>query len=40
MEMKKDKTWLILPLIAYTKNANGERELTFGWLTEIYFIRF
>jgi hypothetical protein len=38
--MKKDKSWFILPMIAYTKYANGEKEIMFGWLTEIYFIRF
>lgn len=38
--MKKDKSWFILPIIAYTKYANGEKELMFGWLTEIFFIRF
>jgi hypothetical protein len=37
---EKDKSWLILPLIAYTKNANGEKEIMFGWLTEVFYIRF
>lgn len=38
--MKEDKTWLILPMIAFSKNADGTREISFGWLAKTYWIKF
>ena len=38
--MKKDKAWMILPMLAYTKYINGDREITIGWLRKCYWIKF
>ena len=38
--MKQDKTWLLLPMIAYTKYQNGNKEFSFGWLSKIFWIKF
>jgi hypothetical protein len=38
--MKKDKTYLLLPMIAYTKKVNGKKEITIGWLTKLYWFEF
>ncbi len=38
--MKEDKAWLILPLLAYTKCSNGNKEISFGWLRKTFFIKF
>ena len=35
-----DKSWLIFPMLAYTKYANGDKELSIGWLTRTYWIKF
>lgn len=32
-------SWLILPLIAYTKNADGTKEISFGWLNKTYWLK-
>lgn len=32
-------SWLILPLVAYTKNVDGSKELSIGWLTKIYWLK-
>ncbi len=34
--MKKNKTWLILPMIAFSKLANGKMQIDFGWITYIF----
>ena len=39
-EMKRDKSWLILPMISFTKFADGTKEISFGWLTKSYWIKF
>ena len=33
MENNTDKSYLILPLLAYTKHEDGTKEITIGWLT-------
>jgi hypothetical protein len=38
--MRKDKTWLILPMLAFSANADGTKEVSFGWLTKAYWIKF
>ena len=38
--MKEDKSWLILPMLAYTKYGNGTHEISFGWLTRTWWIKF
>lgn len=38
--MKKDKAWLIFPLLAFTLYADGTREISFGWLRKTYWIKF
>lgn len=42
MEDKKDKgkSWLILPLLAFSINEDGTKELSFGWLSNTWWIRF
>ncbi len=37
---RKDKTWLILPLLAFSVNADGTKEVSFGWLTKTYWVKF
>jgi uncharacterized protein (TIGR02145 family) len=39
-EMKKDKGWLILPMIALISHADGTKEVSFGWLNRTYWIKF
>jgi len=36
--MKKNKTWLILPMIAFSKLSNGKIQIDLGWITYIYCI--
>lgn len=38
--MKKGRHWLILPMIVFIKYVNGTREITVGWLTKTYSIKF
>jgi hypothetical protein len=38
--MKQGKAWLILPILAYTIYENGDKEITIGWLTRTYSVRF
>ena len=38
--MKEDKTWLLLPMLAYSKYSDGTKEFYFGWLTKTFFINF
>ena len=38
--MRADNTWLILPLMVFTTYPDGAREITFGWLTKTYSIKF
>jgi hypothetical protein len=40
MKEKEDKAWLILPMLAYTKHADGTHEISFGWLTRTWWIKF
>ena len=37
--MKRDKTWLILPLIAFTKFESKGYEITVGWLTKTFYLK-
>lgn len=32
-------SWLILPLFAYSKNADGTKEISFGWLNKTYCLK-
>jgi hypothetical protein len=34
--MERDKTWLILPLIAFTKFESKGYEITVGWLNKTF----
>ena len=36
--MTKDKTYFILPVIAFTLYASGQKEITIGWLGKFYFL--
>lgn len=38
--MEQEKSWLILPMLAYTRHANGDKELFIGWFTKTYSIKF
>ena len=38
--MKQDKTWLLLPMLAYSKYSDGAREFAFGWLNQTFFIKY
>jgi len=38
--MKETKTWLILPLIAFSINVDKSKEITLGWLSFTYSIIF
>ena len=38
-DMKKDKTWLIFPMLAYVKYVDGTNEITVGWLNKTYSIK-
>jgi hypothetical protein len=38
--MKQDKTWLLLPMFAYSKYSDGTQEISFGWITKTFFIKF
>jgi len=35
----KGKSWLILPLLAFSINEDGTKEITFGWLTTTLSIK-
>jgi hypothetical protein len=39
-EEKKDKTYLVFPLLAFTKMKDGSKELTFGWLNRTWYLIF
>jgi len=32
MSNNEDKSWLILPMLAFSKNSDGSKEIIFGWL--------
>jgi hypothetical protein len=36
--MKETKTWLILPMIAFSKLSNGRIQIDLGWITYIFSI--
>jgi hypothetical protein len=36
----KGKSWLILPLLAFSINEDGAKEISFGWLTNTWWIKF
>lgn len=38
--MKRDKTWLLLPMLAYSKYSDGTWEISFGWIRRTFFIKF
>jgi hypothetical protein len=40
MKNRKNKTWLILPMFAFSINADGTKEVSFGWFTKSYWINF
>ena len=37
---KKNKTWLILPMICYNIYENGNRSIEIGWFTILFTINF
>ena len=37
--MKKDKAWLIFPMLLYAKYVDGTNEITVGWLNKTYSIK-
>ena len=37
--MKEDKTWLIFPMLTYTKRLDGTNEIAFGWLNRTYWVK-
>ena len=37
--MKQDKTWLIFPMLAYSKCSDGTNEISFGWLNRTYWFK-
>jgi len=39
MKKNKDKAWLILPLLAFSINEDGTKEIFFGWLTTTLSIK-
>jgi len=40
MKKNKDKSWLIFPLLAFSINEDGTKEITFGWITITLSIKF
>ena len=38
--MRKDKSWLILPMLAFSVYTDGTKEVSFGWLTKAFWIKF
>ena len=38
-DMKKDKTWLIFPMLSYAKYTDSANEITVGWLNKTYSIK-
>lgn len=36
---KEDKTWLLFPMLAFSKYGDGSNEISFGWLSYIYSIK-
>ena len=36
----EDKSWLILPMLAFQRYEDGTKEIAFGWLTRTYWIKF
>jgi len=37
--MEEDKTWLIFPMLAYTKYDDGSSEFFLGWLRKTWTIK-
>ncbi len=37
--MKENKTWLIFPMLAYTKYDDGSSEFFLGWLRRTWTIK-
>jgi hypothetical protein len=37
--MKKDKAWLIFPMLVYAKYADGKNEIIVGWINKTYSIK-
>lgn len=37
---QRTKTWLLLPMLAYSKFSDGTREFSFGWLRKTFWIKF
>jgi hypothetical protein len=33
-------TFLILPLFAFSKHNDGKREITFGWFTKTWYLKY
>lgn len=40
LTIKKNKSYLILPYLSFTINADGTKEIQIGWLTEILSFKF
>jgi hypothetical protein len=38
--MREDKTWIILPVLAFSLNADGTKEVMLGWLNKTYWFEF
>jgi hypothetical protein len=38
--MQQDKTWILIPMLLYTKYSNGNIEFCFGWLRKVLSIKF
>jgi hypothetical protein len=36
--MKENKTWLILPMLAFSKLSNGRIQIDLGWIKYIFSI--
>jgi len=37
--MKKDKMWLIFPMLTYTKYSDGKNEIMFGWINKTFWVK-
>lgn len=40
MKKNEDKSWLILPFLAFSLYEDGTKEISFGWLTRTFWIKF
>jgi hypothetical protein len=38
--MNDNKTWIILPVLIFTKYKNGKKEVIIGWLNKTYSITY